>query len=180
MDVAFNECIKIRSHMMKFLQFLLYILFYFFCNTDNILSNNFFSIQNMYLFSFQPTGDHLPLAPPAPAHAQLAAVQAAQYNTKNYDLGNAGAGAGESFDDGQYDPRYNDPNFEGNQGSQAYVQPAQPQYVPQAQPQPQQQAQPQAYNNLNSINYIAQYQSTTPHPHRFQPPGNQIFILLVN
>lgn len=111
------------------------------------------------------------MPPAAPAHAQLAAVQAAQYNTKNYDLGAAGAGAGESFDDGQYDPRYNDPNFEGNQGSQAYVQPAQPQYVPQAQPQPQQQAQPQAYNNLNNVNYIGQYQSTTPHPHRFQPPG---------
>lgn len=116
----------------------------------------------------------MPIPPPPPAHAQLAAVQAAQYNTKNYDLGNGGVGTGEGFDDGQYDPRYNDPNFEGNLGSPqaSYVQPAQPQYVPQAQPQPQQQqAQPQAYNNLNSINYIAQYQSTTPHPHRFQPPG---------
>lgn len=116
------------------------------------------------LCSFQPSGDHLPQAPPAPAHAQLAAVQAAQYNTKSYDLGNTGA---DGFDDGQYDPRYNDPNFEGNLGaSSSYVQPAQPQYVPQAQPQP------QAYNNLNNINYIAQYQSTTPSPHRFLPPGN--------
>lgn len=111
----------------------------------------------------------MPLPPPAPAHAQLAAVQAAQYNTKNYDLNNAGAGAGEGFDDGQYDPRYNDPSFEGNQGSQSYVPAAQPQYVPQAQPQ--QPAQPQVYNNLNNVNYVAQYQSTTPHPHRFQPPG---------
>lgn len=125
---------------------------------------------HLFMYSFQPSGDHLPVAPPPPAHAQLAAVQAAQYNTNNLG-GNAGVGAGEGFDDGQYDPRYNDPSFEGNQGgSQSYVQPAQPQYVPQAQPQPQQ-AQPQAYNNLNNINYIAQYQSTTPHPHRFQPPG---------
>lgn len=64
------------------------------------------------MFSFQAQGAHLPQAPPAPAHAQLAAVQAAEYNTKSYDLGNAGAGDG--IEDGQYDQRYNDPNFEGN------------------------------------------------------------------
>lgn len=126
----------------------------------------FFSFQSR----FQASGDHLPVAPPAPAHAQLAAVQAAQYNAKNYDLG---SGAEGGFDDGQYDPRYNDPNFSGNQGAhlQAYAQPApQPQYVPQAQPQPiPQQPQPQ-YNPTH--NYIAQYQSTTQNPHRFQPPGN--------
>lgn len=107
----------------------------------------------------------------APAHAQLAAVQAAQYNSKNYELnvGNAG-----DFDDGQYDPRYNDPNFEGNLRA-GYVQPAaQPQYVPQQQQPIQQQPQQPAYNHnqhLNNINYVSQYQSTTPNPHRFQPPG---------
>lgn len=112
----------------------------------------------------------MPVPPPAPAHAQLAAVQAAQYNAANTN-NNYDAGA-DGFDDGQYDPRYNDPNFEGNLrgASAAYVQqpqPVQPQYVPQPQAQPQ----PQAYNNVNNVNYIAQYQSTTPHPHRFQPPG---------
>lgn len=120
----------------------------------------------------------MPVAPPAPAHSQLAAVQAAQYNAanNNYDVGNNGGADG--FDDGQYDPRYNDPNFEGNlrgAAQQSYhhqAQPVQPQYVPQ-QPQPQVQPQPQAYNNLNNINYVAQYQSTTPHPHRFQPPGKR-------
>lgn len=125
------------------------------------------------MFRFQASGDHLPVPPPAPAHAQLAAVQAAQYNAKNYDLGGA-----EGFDDGQYDPRYNDPSFEGNlrgaQAQPAYVQQPiqqQPQYAPQPQYVPQQQPQPQQYNNLNNVNYIAQYQSTTPNPHRFQPPG---------
>ncbi|XP_031616342.1 larval cuticle protein 3 isoform X2 [Contarinia nasturtii] len=116
---------------------------------------------------FQATGDHLPVPPPAPAHAQLAAVQAAQYNAKNYDLGGA-----DGFDDGQYDPRYNDPSFEGNSRGV----PVQSSYVHQPvpqQPQPQyvQQPQPQQYNNLNNVNYIAQYQSTTPNPHRFQPPA---------
>lgn len=121
----------------------------------------------------------MPVPPPAPAHAQLAAVQAARYNAANTN-NNFDAGA-DGFDDGQYDPRYNDPNFEGNLRGAApqssYVQqpqPVQPQYVsqPQAQPQyaPQPAAQPQAYNN---VNYIPQYQSTTPYPHRFQPPGNQ-------
>lgn len=142
------------------------------CNTFCEFVSIFLSIS--FFFRFQASGDHLPVPPPAPAHAQLAAVQAAQYNTKNYDLGNTGA---EGFDDGQYDPRYNDPNFEGNLGGRAapYVQQPQQQYVAQPQPQPQpQQPQPQAYNNLNNINYIAQYQSTTPHPHRFQPPGKPI------
>lgn len=131
-----------------------------------------------FFFRFQATGDHLPVAPPAPAHSQLAAVQAAQYNANNaYELnGNTGA---DGFDDGQYDPRYNDPGFEGNfragavQSSYVHTpQPAQPQYVPQQQPQQQQQA---YHNNLNNINYQSdyQYQSTTPHPHRFQPPGKR-------
>ncbi|XP_055313058.1 pupal cuticle protein Edg-78E isoform X2 [Sitodiplosis mosellana] len=118
---------------------------------------------------FQASGDHLPVAPPAPAHATLAAQQAAQYNAqaKSYDLGGA-----DGFDDGQYDPRYNDPHFQGNQNHH-YTAPAaqpQPQYVAQ---QPQQAApQPQPNYNQNNINYVAQYQSTTPNPHRFQPPAN--------
>lgn len=137
----------------------------------------YFLFLFLLFFSFQASGDHLPVAPPAPAHSQLAAQQAANYQPKNYDLGDAA-----NFDDGQYDPRYNDPNFEGNLRSgvpqASYVQqpiPQQPQYVPQ-QPQPQ----PQAYNNLNNINYVAQYQTTTPNPHRFQPPGTYTMLLIWN
>lgn len=120
------------------------------------------------------------MAPPAPAHAQLAAVQAAQYNqnAKHYDLnGNPNVIDENGYETGEYDPRYNDPNFAGHGRSHApqptYTQPAQqPQY--QVQPQPQPQAQPQQpqynYNNEN-VNYGATYQTTTPYPHRFQPPG---------
>lgn len=133
----------------------------------------------MFWYRFQATGDSIPVAPPAPAHAQLASVQAAQYNAKSYDLGGAEPG----FDDGQYDPRYNDPNFEGNlrAGSVAsYVQAPQ-QYAVQPQQQPQSQPQPQQYNNLNNVNYAAQYQTTTPNPHRFQPPGilNKMIIIMI-
>lgn len=80
---------------------------------------------------------------------------------------------------GQYDPRFNDPNFTGTGRSsihvpqaapvhqpapQQYHQPAPQQYVPQPQ-------QPSYNHNVNNVHYSAQYQSTTPHPHRFQPPG---------
>lgn len=106
------------------------------------------------IFSFQASGDHLPVAPPAPAHAQLATQQAANYQPKSYDLGNAA-----EFEDGQYDPRYNDPSFEGN-GRGAGVQPSyvsQPSYAQQPIPQqqyvqPQPQPQPQAYNPANNVN----------------------------
>lgn len=124
-------------------------------------------VVEMFIFRFQASGDHLPQAPPAPAHATLAAQQAAQYNAqaKSYDLGADG------FDDGQYDPRYNDPNFSGNLGGH-YTPPA-PQPAPYvAQPQPAPQPQPQPQQPQYNQNYIAQYQPTTQNPHRFQPPGN--------
>lgn len=129
-------------------------------------------------FRFQPSGDHLPVAPPAPAHAQLAAVQAAQYNqaAKHYDSnGNPNVIDENGYETGEYDPRYNDPNFAGHGRSHApqptYTQPAQqPQY--QVQPQPQAQPQQPQYNyNNENVNYGATYQTTTPYPHRFQPPG---------
>lgn len=111
---------------------------------------NVFNLWNN--FSFQASGDHLPVPPPAPAHAQLAAQQAAHYQPKSYDLGNAA-----EFDDGQYDPRYNDPSFEGN-GRGVGVQPSyvsQPSYAQQPIPQQQNvqpQPQPQAYNPANNVN----------------------------
>lgn len=133
---------------------------------------------------FQASGDDLPVAPPAPAHAQ-AAIQAAQAQAqqpRNFDLGGA------DYEDGQYDPRYNDPSFSGNarsaqapQYQQQYQQPQpqQPQYTQQPQPQynqqpqqfaPQPQPQPQQ-PQYNNVNYVSQYPSTTQNPARFQPPG---------
>lgn len=134
----------------------------------------------VFCFRFVPTGSHLPVPPPAPAHAQLAAVQAAQYNTKNsYDLNGSPNVVDENgFETGEYDPRYNDPNFSGNFRSlpaqSTYSQPAQqPQYH--VQPEPAQPApQPQPQYNTNNVNYV-NYQTTTPYPewknNRFQPPG---------
>lgn len=134
----------------------------------------------VFCYRFVPTGSHLPVPPPAPAHAQLAAVQAAQYNTKNsYDLNGSPNVVDENgFETGEYDPRYNDPNFSGNFRSlpaqSTYSQPAQqPQYH--VQPEPAQPApQPQPQYNTNNVNYV-NYQTTTPYPewknNRFQPPG---------
>lgn len=131
----------------------------------------------IFLCSFRATGDHLPQAPPAPAHALLAAQQAQQepqYQGNSYDAGDEA-----QWDNGQYDPRYNDPNFDGNRivaGYQHVPQPQAPvQPVPQWQ-QPQQAApvpswqQPQQQQQQAYVPQ-PQYQTTTPAPHRFQPPG---------
>lgn len=122
----------------------------------------------------------MPVAPPAPDHARLAVQQAAEYNSQNAQYNVIGSEG--NYEDGQYDPRYNDPSFEGNSRGAAVpssynIQPQpqhQPQYVPQQQQQQQQPAQPQYNHNINHVNYVAQYQSTTPNPHRFQPPGKNV------
>lgn len=125
-------------------------------------------------FRFQAQGDHLPQAPPAPAHA-IEQLNQPQYNdAKNYDVGNAG-----DYDDGQYDPRYNDPGFNGRSSDIVNVHhnPA-PAQVPQYHPQPQQ-ALPQQpsfvathhHEQFNQHQQGAPAQFTTPAPHRFQPPG---------
>lgn len=137
--------------------------------------NIFFSILK-FTCSFQASGDHLPVAPPAPPHALLAAQAQPEYSGNNYDIGDAA-----QFDDGSYDPRYNDPHFEGNRASAGYHQqpapapvqpspvpayhqraavPQQPAYVPQQQQYVPQQ---QQFNDY--------YPSSTQQPHRFQPPG---------
>lgn len=141
----------------------------------------FFRAHFFLRCSFQASGDHLPVAPPAPPHALLAAQAQPEYAGNNYDVGDAG-----QFDDGQYDPRYNDPGFEGNRVSGGYhhapapapVQPApayhqrpvpqQPAYVPQQQPAyvPQQQQYVPQQQQFNDY-----YPSSTQQPHRFQPPG---------
>lgn len=70
------------------------------------------------------------------------------------------------------------PSYQNYNAQPAYQQPAPQQaYQPQSQEVPQQQ-QPQqtvpSYNNnYNNINYVAQYQSTTPNP-RVHHPGNSV------
>ncbi|XP_075147789.1 cuticular protein 100A [Haematobia irritans] len=130
---------------------------------------------------FQASGDHLPVAPPAPpqpvpqpGYQPQPQYQPPANNFRSNDYG----------DDGSYDPRYNDPNFDQQS---SYRQPApQPAYNPPAPaynpPPPQYQAPAPAYNppppqqyNPPQPQYNPQpqqyYQPTTPNPHRFAPPG---------
>lgn len=146
------------------------IVCYFYVNrcASNVHDPHFLSI-----YSFHATGDHLPVPPPAPAHARFAAEaaqQQQQFQPKNFDLGSS------DYDDGQYDPRYNDPNFVGNQRSAPIhvpnsPAPALPSPAFTQQPAQQNFAPAQPFNDVNNVNYVAQYRSTTPNPHRFQPPG---------
>lgn len=130
---------------------------------------------------FQASGDHLPVAPPAPPQPvpQPGYAPQPQYQppASNYRADDYG-------DDGSYDPRYNDPNFIQNQ--QPYRQPAPapaynppapaynppaPAYNPPApayNPPPPQYNAPQPQYNPQPQQY---YQPTTPNPHRFAPPG---------
>lgn len=137
------------------------------------------------LYSFQASGDHLPVAPPAPAHAapqqpqqqyrSQAAPQQYQQQPQQYN-----SGSNDQFDDGQYDPRYDDPSFSTGNNNNHFVAapthapaapvPQQQHYQqPQSQQQHYQQPQPQ-YNPQQNYNHVPQY-TTTPNPHRFQPPG---------
>ncbi|XP_065088493.1 cuticle protein 2 [Ochlerotatus camptorhynchus] len=143
---------------------------------------------------FQASGDHLPVAPqapqaPAPAAPQQPYQPQAQYKPQaqyqpqpqsqpqyqaNFDH------QGRSFDtqgyeDGQYDPRWNDPSF-----SQQNSRPAPAPVVTPA-PAPvhnyhHQPAQAPVAHNYNHVPAAPQPQPqhqdwTTPAPHRFQPPG---------
>ncbi len=129
-------------------------------------------------YSFQASGDHLPVAPAAPPHAQAqpqfhAQAQQPRHSQQQFhQQPQQFSSEGDNFDDGQYDPRYNDPSFSPNTNNHFAAapvhnpapvhfnaQPAPQQFIPQ-----QQQQQPQNFN------HIPQY-TTTPNPHRFQPPG---------
>lgn len=126
------------------------------------------------------SGDHLPVAPPAPPQPipqNNYQPQNGQPQSQHYQAGEKGTDG----DDGSYDERWNDPSFGGNGGGRAIS-------APRAAPQQQQ------YNNYNNnYNYqqqqapipagppanVPQYnnrqytepQYTTQNPHRFQPPG---------
>jgi len=128
---------------------------------------------------FQASGDHLPVAPAPPPHAQPQPQFHAQSQQPRHSQPQFNqqpqqfSSEADNFDDGQYDPRYNDPSFSPNTNNHfapAPVQnhfnqqPAQQQhFVPQQQ---QQQFVPQQQNFNNNPHY-----TTTPNPHRFQPPG---------
>lgn len=129
-----------------------------------------------FCYRFQAHGDHLPVAPPAPAHAQEQLSQAPYQEPRNYDVGNAG-----DYDDGQYDPRYNDPGFNGRSSDIVSVHPQaqHSQHVPAPQQYQPHQA-PPTPSYVSNLNHEPQYNqhnfqpvqfSTTPNPHRFQPPG---------
>lgn len=83
----------------------------------------------------------------------------------------------EDYEDGQYDPRWNDPSFQGDNSPRAAPAPVhvqQPQYVQQPAPVQQQQPhyvpQPQPQFHAAPVQPV-HYTTTTPNPHRFQPPG---------
>ncbi|EDW67614.1 cuticle protein 3 [Drosophila virilis] len=131
---------------------------------------------------FQASGDHLPVAPPAPPQpVPTAGYQPqSQYQPQQYQApAQQPSFRSNDYDDGSYDPRYNDPSF--GQQQQSYQQPApqpqyrpapapvQPAYNPAPQPAYQQPApQPQYHQPQQQAAY---YPTTTPNPHRFSPPG---------
>ncbi|XP_037954644.1 proline-rich extensin-like protein EPR1 [Teleopsis dalmanni] len=127
---------------------------------------------------FQAAGEHLPVAPPAPPQPipQPGYAPQPQYQPPSH---NAYRGGNNDYDDGSYDPRYNDPGFGQNQ-QPAYQPAPQPQYRPPAPtynppPQPAYNPPQQQYNHYQPQQQQPQqqqhYQHTTPNPHRFSPPG---------
>lgn len=129
----------------------------------------------IYFYSFQASGDHLPVAPAPPPHAvpqQQFHAQPQQFNQQPQQFR---ASSSDNFDDGQYDPRYNDPSFSGNTNNHFAPAPVQNHASAPIQhfnPQPQQQqfVPQQQQQQQQNFNHIPQY-TTTPNPHRFQPPG---------
>lgn len=130
---------------------------------------NFTQLSLIRHHRFQAHGDHLPQAPPAPAHAveQLNNQQQYPQQPRNYDIGNAA-----DYDDGSYDERYNDPAFQGRSSdivSQPAAAPAPvaPRFhAAQQLPQP---VQPSYVATHHQEQY--NQHEPTPAPHRFQPPG---------
>jgi len=136
---------------------------------------------------FQASGDHLPVAPAAPPHAQQA-VHAAQnqpqfraqpqqqlHSQQQFQQPQQFSSSADNFDDGQYDPRYNDPSFSPNTNNHFAAAPLQnrasaPIHFNPAPIQQQQQQQQFIPQQQQQFNHVPQY-TTTPNPHRFQPPG---------
>lgn len=136
----------------------------------------------MFIFyRFQATGDHLPVAPPAPPQPIPQAVQPQYQPTGGANYAKDPYDNSDQFDDGAYDERWNNPGFRGdgrtnsapvraapinyNYNTQPQQQqPQQPSYV---QPQPQPQAVRQQNYNVPAQNYL----ETTQSPNRFFPPG---------
>lgn len=138
---------------------------------------------------FQASGDHLPVAPagpPAPAHAAPQSQYQPQYQQPaqpqyqaNFDH-QGRSYDNQGYEDGQYDPRWNDPSFsqQHSRGAPAPVvtpapaqnyhhQPAPPaQNYHRSQPAPAPVAQ-----NYHQAAPQPQQEWTTQAPHRFQPPG---------
>jgi len=129
---------------------------------------------------FQATGDHLPVAPAPPPHAvpqqqQQFHAQPQHHSQQQFQQPQQFNSGAENFDDGQYDPRYNDPSFSQNTNNHFAAAPVQsrvsaPNHF---NPQPVQQQQQQHQfvpQQQQQFNHIPQF-TTTPNPHRFQPPG---------
>lgn len=124
---------------------------------------------------FQASGDHLPVAPAPPPHAQpqFHAQQPQQQQQLRHQQQQFSSEA-DNFDDGQYDPRYNDPSFSQNTNNHFAAAPVHAAPAPVHAPAPAhynpQPAPQQFIPQQQNFNHIPQY-TTTPNPHRFQPPG---------
>ncbi|XP_055608229.1 cuticle protein 2 [Uranotaenia lowii] len=141
---------------------------------------------------FQASGDHLPVAPAAPPHA-AAAEQAryqpqpqyqpqAQYQPQQPQYQPQFSSSGRSldsqgYDDGQYDPRWNDPAFSEQHSPRKASAPAPApvhNYHHQPAPAPAPVAPAPQYNNYQHQQAQPaprQDWATTEAPHRFYPPG---------
>lgn len=136
----------------------------------------------IFLHRFQATGDHLPVAPPAPPQPIPQQVQPQYQPSGNANYAKDPYDTSDQFDDGSYDERWNNPGFRGDGRSQAPVQAApvrQQNYNVPAANYNYQNQQP-AHNpapvapvvRQQNYNVPAQnYLETTPSPHRFFPPG---------
>lgn len=134
-------------------------------------------------YSFQASGDHLPVAPPAPPQPVPQAVQPL-YNQQgsNQPQYRDPYDNSDQFDNGEYDERWNNPAFRGD--GRAPAAPSRPapaanynyqSAAPAPAPVPRQQNYnvPQSNYNVPQSNYnqAPNHYETTPSPHRFFPPG---------
>ncbi|XP_055377749.1 pupal cuticle protein Edg-78E isoform X2 [Condylostylus longicornis] len=130
-------------------------------------------------FGFQASGDHLPVPPPAPP--QPVPTPGYQPNPRYQPPSGPAQGFSGDYDsEGQYDPRYNDPNFEGNKLPQSHAAPPPPpppvniHYQSTPAPNYNYQHNTPQYNHYQppapQQQQYQQHYETTPNPHRFLPP----------